>query len=85
MHSLYKATIGLLMQAISAIAQKRFGDGSVIKPSEGIHNLTYVDHRGCESSTLIRPPIMCEIENYKPDKPDPLGGDRGSTVAQEIR
>jgi hypothetical protein len=52
MHGLRKATINLLMQAISAILQKRFGDGSVIKPSEGIHKLAFVDHRGCDKSTL---------------------------------
>ena len=48
MHGLHKATISLLMQAISAILQKRFGDGSVIKPSEGIHKLAFVDHRRCD-------------------------------------
>jgi hypothetical protein len=52
MHSLHKVAIGLLMKAISAILQKRFGDGGVIKPSEGIHKLAFVDHRGCDNSTL---------------------------------
>jgi hypothetical protein len=52
MHSLHKATIGLLMQANSAILQKRFGDGADIKPSEGIHKLAFVDHRGCDKPTL---------------------------------